>query len=211
MAKVLYITANPKSVEHSYCLSVGQAFLETYQQENPTDEIITLNLFEEEFPKLDHDVFSAWGKLQQGVDFSELTDEETRKVGRLNEIVDQFISMDKYVFVTPLWNLSFPSVVKDYIDAICVAGKTFKYTDQGSVGLLTGKKAIHIQARGGIYVEPPMSELEMGDRFIRSILTFLGVPSIESVIVEGMAQLPDQAEEIKAKAIDEAKKAAIKF
>ena len=47
--------------------------------------------------------------------------------------------------------------------------------------------------------------------YIRAVLTFLGVPSVESVIAEGMAQTPDKAEDIKAKAIDRAKQVARSF
>ncbi|MFP3821738.1 NAD(P)H-dependent oxidoreductase, partial [Bacillus sp. SIMBA_008] len=91
--------------------------------------------------------------------FDTLSAEEQAKVARLNELSDQFVSADKYVFVSPLWNFSFPPVLKAYIDSVAVAGKTFKYTEQGPVGLLTDKKALHIQARGGYYSEGPAAEL----------------------------------------------------
>ena len=124
---------------------------------------------------------------------------------------DQFVAADKYVFVTPMWNLSIPPKMKAYIDTVCIVRKTFKYTEAGPVGLLTDKKAVHIQARGGVYSEGPAQGLEFGDKYIRAILTFLGVPSIESVIAEGMNQTPDKAEEIKAKALDQAKQMARNF
>ncbi|PNB70901.1 FMN-dependent NADH-azoreductase, partial [Pseudomonas sp. FW305-BF6] len=81
-------------------------------------------------------------------------------------IVTQFVEADKYVFVTPMWNFSFPPVMKSYIDAVCVAGKTFKYTENGPQGLLGGKKALHIQASGGVYSEGPAAGMEMGHRYI---------------------------------------------
>lgn len=69
-----------------------------------------------------------------------LTDDEQMKVSRLSDILEEFLSADKYVLVTPMWNLSFPPVVKAYIDAISIAGKTFKYSAEGPQGLLTDKK-----------------------------------------------------------------------
>lgn len=69
-----------------------------------------------------------------------LTDDELMKVSRMSDILEEFLSADKYVFVTPMWNLSFPPVVKAYIDAISIAGKTFKYSAEGPQGLLTDKK-----------------------------------------------------------------------
>ncbi len=211
MAKVLYITANPKPVQDSFCLSVGQTFLDAYRQVNPNDEIIPLDLYKINIPFIDIDVFSGWGKLQQGMAFDQLTPEEKNIVGQINQLSDQFAAADKYVLVTPMWNLSIPPKMKAYIDTICIVEKTFKYTEAGPVGLLTDKKAVHIQARGGVYSEGPAQGFEFGHSYIRAVLTFLGVPSVESVIAEGMAQTPDKAEDIKAKAIDRAKQVARSF
>jgi FMN-dependent NADH-azoreductase len=211
VSKVLYITANPKSEEQSFGLSVGRAFLDAYKSENPKDEVIHLDLYNTHTPYIDTDVFSGWGKLQQGTAFDQLSDDEKAKVNAINQLTDQFISADKYVFVTPLWNFGVPPKMKAYIDTISIAGKTFKYTEQGPVGLLTDKKAVHIQARGGVYSEGPAKDMEFGDRYLRTVLTFLGVPSIESIIAEGMAQMPDQADEIKRKAIQQAQNVAKDF
>ncbi|GAE27399.1 FMN-dependent NADH-azoreductase [Halalkalibacter wakoensis JCM 9140] len=205
MAKVLYITAHPHNDTQSYSMAVGKAFIDSYTEVNPSDEIIPIDLYNEEIPYIDADVFSGWGKLRSGQDFSELYAEEKVKVGRLNELCEQFISADKYVFVTPLWNFSFPPILKAYIDAVAVAGKTFKYTEQGPVGLLTDKKALHIQARGGIYSEGPAAQLEMGHRYLHVIMQFFGVPSFEGLFVEGHNAMPDKANEIKENAIARAK------
>ncbi len=211
MAKLLYITAHPHDDRQSYSMAAGKAFIETYKEVNPDDEVIHLDLYKEHIPHIDTDVFSGWGKLQSGKGFEELSDEEKTKVGRLNELSDQFISADKYVFVTPLWNLSFPPVMKAYIDSIAVAGKTFKYTEQGSVGLLTDKKVLHIQARGGIYSEGPAAVLEMGHRYLQVIMSFFGVPSVEGLFIEGHAAMQDKAEEIKQNGIARAKDLAHTF
>ncbi|MGA9226445.1 MAG: NAD(P)H-dependent oxidoreductase, partial [Mesobacillus sp.] len=136
---------------------------------------------------------------------------EKQKVSSINQLTDQFVAADKYVFVTPMWNLSFPPKLKSYIDNIAIAGKTFKYTAEGPVGLLTDKKAVHIQARGGVYSEGPAKALEFGDSYLRAILGFMGVPEIETIAVEGMAATPDQAADIKQKAIDRAKEFAKQF
>lgn len=211
MAKLLYITANPKREEESYSLSVGRAFLNAYKQQNPQDEIIELDLYRTDIPYIDADVLNGWGKLQQGQSFDQLSAEEKQKISRINELTDQFISADKYVFVTPMWNFSFPPKMKAYIDTICIAGKTFRYTENGSVGLLTGRKAVHIQARGGIYSEGPTKEVEFGDRYLRAVLGFIGITDVQSVIVEGMAQFPNEAESIKENAIKRAEQVAKNF
>ncbi|WP_409288483.1 FMN-dependent NADH-azoreductase [Peribacillus sp. SCS-37] len=211
MATVLYISAHPHDETQSYSMAAGKAFIDAYRNSHPEDEVVIMDLYKEHIPQLDTDVFSGWGKLRSGSSYEQLTDEEKSKVGRLSELVDQFVAADKYVFVTPLWNFSFPPVMKAYIDSICVAGKTFKYTEQGPVGLLTDKKALHIQARGGVYSEGPAASSEMGHRYLALIMEFFGVPSFDGVFIEGHNQYPDRAAEIKEKGIEEAKEKAASF
>ncbi|NHM32765.1 FMN-dependent NADH-azoreductase [Neobacillus terrae] len=211
MAKVLYITANPNDETQSFSMAAGKAFIETYKEVNSNDEIIHLDLFKEDIPQIDADVFSGWGKLRSGSAFEELSDFEKAKVGRLAEISEQFVGADKFVFVTPFWNFSFPPVMKAYMDSVAVAGKTFKYTEQGPVGLLTDKKALHIQARGGIYSEGPAAEMEMGHRYLSIMMQFFGVPSFEGLFIEGQAAMPEKAQEIKENGIARAKDLAQTF
>lgn len=211
MARVLYITANPKTEDQSFSLSVGREFVNAYRQGHPDDEITELDLYKIEIPYIDADVFSGWGKLQQGSAFEHLSADEKAKVGRISELTDQFIAADKFIFATPLWNFSFPPRLKAYLDTIVIAGKTFKYTEAGAVGLLANKRAIHIQARGGVYSEGPAKDLEFGDRHLRALLTFLGVSTVESVIIEGVAQTPNEAETIKSRAIERAREASKSF
>ncbi|MDM5337153.1 FMN-dependent NADH-azoreductase [Fictibacillus enclensis] len=211
MTTILYITAHPHDDTQSFSMAVGKAFIESYKQANPSDQVVHLDLYKENIPHIDVDVFSGWGKLRTGSTFDQLSQDEKTKVQRLSELTDQFVAADKYIFVTPLWNFSFPPVMKAYIDSICTAGKTFRYTEQGPVGLLTDKKALHIQARGGVYSEGPAAGLEMGHRYIGVIMNFFGIPSFEGLFVEGHNQFPERAEEIKQQAITKAKEMAQTF
>lgn len=211
MTKLLYITANPKTKESSFSLSVGSEFLETYKKSNPGDEITTLDLYKTDVPLIDEVVFSAWGKFATGATFDQLNSEEQNKVDTMNNLLEQFLAADKYVFVTPLWNFTIPPMMKAYLDNICIVNKTFKYTEKGPVGLLPDKKAIHIQARGGVYSSGPAADFESGDRYLNTILSFIGISDKQSLFVEGMNATPDKADEIKAIAISKAKEVAKNF
>ncbi|WP_219836800.1 FMN-dependent NADH-azoreductase [Paenibacillus sp. R14(2021)] len=211
MATVLFITAHPHDHQASYSMAVGKEFIDAYREANPTDEVVNVDLYKENIPTIDADVFAGWGKLQSGTAFDQLSDEEKAKIARLGQIVDQFVAADKYVFVSPMWNFSFPPVLKAYIDAICVAGKTFKYTSEGPIGLLTDKKGLHIQASGGVYSEGPAAGMESGFSYLKKIAGFTGIPSFEPLFVEGVAMNPAEAPAIKEKAIAKAKELAKTF
>ena len=189
--KVLYITANPKAREDSHSLSVGHSFIKEYQKINKDDEVISLDLFNTDVPEIDADVMNAWGKLQSGVEFSDLSAEEANKVNSMNNNLEQFMEADKYVFVTPLWNFGVPPVLKAYIDNLAINGKTFKYTENGPEGLLEGKKALVIQASGGIYSSPAMKEFEHGSNYMGVVLNFLGIKDRAELLVEGVNMAND--------------------
>jgi FMN-dependent NADH-azoreductase len=207
MAAVLYVTANPKPEHESVSLQVGRAFLNAYELTNPLDEIIELNLYRESIPFLDYDVFNGWNKMVEHVP---LTMEERKKLNRINEVVEQFVSADKYVFVTPMWNFGLPPMFKAYIDLVCMAGKTFRYTSRGPVGLLINKKAIHIQARGGIFSQGQGQAMEFADSYVKMILGFMGITDVKSIIAEGTSN-EEQYDQILQQAIHLAKRTAVEF
>jgi FMN-dependent NADH-azoreductase len=200
MTTVLYITAHPLDPQSSNSLTVGKEFIEAYREANPGDEVVHLDLYKENIPQFDADVLKGWEKLRSGSSFDQLTDAEKSKVARLEAIVDQFVAADKYVYVSPMWNFSIPPV------------NTFKYTENGHEGLLTGKKALHIQASGSVYSEGPLAPLEMGYSYLNKVLQFYGIQSIEAIFVEGTAlKSQEQAPTIKEKAIAHAKEVAKSF
>jgi FMN-dependent NADH-azoreductase len=211
MATVLYITAHPLDPEESFSLAVGKEFIEEYREANPTDEVVRLDLYKENIPQIDADVLRGWGKLRSGSSFDQLSDAEKSKVARLEAIVDQFVAADKYVYVSPMWNFTIPPVLKAYTDATSIPGKTFKTTTNGYVGLLHGKKALHIQASGSVYSEGPLAPIEMGYSYLNKIVQFYGIPTLEAIFVEGTAVRPEQAPAIKEKAIAHAKEVAKRF
>lgn len=205
MEKVLYITANPKEESKSFGLQVGREFINEYKISNKNIQVTEIDLYSDYIPLIDKDILNAWDKLGSGVEFNKLTETEKSKVARFNELTDQFVEADKYVFVTPMWNLAMPAMVKAYLDTATVAGKTFKYTENGPVGLLNGKKAMHIYATGGVYSEGPAKGFDFGNSYLKAILGFIGITDVETIFVEGTAADPANAENIKNEAIRKAK------
>ncbi|MTH53479.1 FMN-dependent NADH-azoreductase [Bacillus mangrovi] len=208
MGTVLYVKANPKGDEMSFSARVANTFMDTYQSEHPEDQVEMLDLYNTNLPLIDSEVLGGWGKLASG---NELTESEQAKITRLSQLVDQFLKADKVVFSAPMWNFGFPPLMKAYIDAIAVAGKTFKYTENGPVGLAGDKKVVLIEARGGIYSEGPAASMEHTESYFRAVMGFMGIEDVEVVLAEGMAADPAAADQIFGKSVENAKEAALSF
>ncbi|MFA9559539.1 FMN-dependent NADH-azoreductase [Evansella sp. AB-rgal1] len=201
MTRVLFIKANSRPIEQAVSVKLYHTFLDAYKATHPEDEVTELDLFEENLPYYGLDSINGMYKLANGF---ELTPSETQATNLVNKYLDQFLAADKVVFAFPLWNFTVPAVLHTYLDYLAQAGKTFRYTPEGPVGLLTDKKAVLLNARGGVYSEGPAQASEMAVNYVSTMLNFWGVKDITSVIIEGHNQFPDQAEEIIQKGLDEA-------
>jgi len=208
VSTVLFVKANNRPVEQAVSVKLYYAFLESYRKSHPDDTIIELDLYKEDLPYLNADMINGNFKAARGM---ELTPAEQAAVAVSGKYLDQFLAADKVVFAFPLWNFTVPAVLHTYIDYLCQAGKTFKYTEQGPVGLVSDKKVALLVARGGIYSEGPAASAEMAFNYMRNILAFFGVTDTTNVIVEGHNQLADRAEAIIAQGVAEAQKAAAEF
>jgi FMN-dependent NADH-azoreductase len=107
---------------------------------------------------------------------------------------------DLIVIGAPMYNFGMPSTLKAWFDHVLRARVTFRYTDNGPEGLLTGKRAVVIETRAGIYSEGPASGLDSQEPHIRTLLGFMGITDVRFVRVEGLAY----GEEAATKALDAA-------
>jgi FMN-dependent NADH-azoreductase len=206
MKQVLFIKGHPATVTTSVSLQLAEHFIKAYKAQNPDDVVTTIDLYHENIPMIDADVLSAWEKSRTGRK-SETTLGEASKTHRLNELSDQFLAADKYIFAAPMWNLSYPPMVKAYVDgAVVVQGKTFTYSPKGPVGLLQGKhkKAIILEASGGQYTGTPMESRTDASNYLRDMLNFIGIDDVEIITAEGMTQFPDKRESLINAANDKA-------
>jgi FMN-dependent NADH-azoreductase len=120
-------------------------------------------------------------------------------------ILDQFLAADTIVIGAPMYNFSLPSQLKAWIDRVAVAGKTFRYSENGPEGLAKGKKVIVASTRGGHYSAGPAAVLDHQESYLSAVLGFLGITDIEFVRAEGL----NLGAESKQSAISEAEKAIV--
>ena len=120
-------------------------------------------------------------------------------------LISEVREADVIVLGLPMYNFGVPSQLKAYFDHIARAGVTFKYTEKGPVGLLTGKKVYVFAARGGLYAGTP---LDTQTAYVRDFLRFLGLSDVEFVYAEGLAMGPQTKETNLAKAVAEIERLA---
>lgn len=208
MANVLFIKANSRPIEQAVSVKLYYSFLESYQKANPDDVITELDLFEENLPYYGTDMINGMFKLSKEM---ELTPEEEQAATLVSKYLNQFLEADKVVFAFPLWNFAVPAVLHTYLDYLAQAGKTFRYTAEGPVGLLSDKKVALLNARGGVYSEGPAQASEMSLNYVKTMLGFWGVEDLTTVIVEGHNQFPDKSEEIIAEGLKKTEQVAQEF
>lgn len=208
MSHVLFVKANNRPADQSVTVKLYESFLKTYKETHPEDLVTELNLFEADLPYYDNDMLNGLFKLGKGIP---VTPEEQKAADLANTYLDQFLGADKVVFAFPLWNFTIPAQLLTYLFYLNQAGKTFKYTPEGPVGLVGDKKVALLQARGGVYSEAPMSDVEMSLKYVATSLAFWGINNPEIVVVEGHNQFPDRAEEIIQDGVKRAADLAAKF
>lgn len=103
-------------------------------------------------------------------------------------LMEQFLAADVIVIGAPMYNFGIPSTLKAWIDRIAVAGKTFRYTENGPEGLAGGKKVIVASGRGGLHTGAPS---DFQEPYLTFLLGFLGITDLEFVRAEGVAYSPE--------------------
>ena len=139
--------------------------------------------------------------FRMGVNAEGLTEVQRRENEVSERLVSQFLAADVIVVGAPLYNFSIPTQLKAWIDRVAQAGRTFKYTEKGPVGLAGGKTVIVASSRGGMYHgNPVMESLEHQESYLKTVFGFFGVTDVRFVRAEGVAM----GEEAKARALEAA-------
>lgn len=157
---------------------LANQFVASWRNSNPNGTVSLRDLGEEPVPHLTAERFGALiakpeernAQQQAVVDFSDA-------------LVDELKRADVIVIGLPMYNFGVPSTLKAYFDHIARAGITFRYTDKGPVGLVTGKKVYVFAARGGQYLGTP---LDTQTSYVKDFLRFIGIEDVEFVYAEGL-------------------------
>jgi FMN-dependent NADH-azoreductase len=175
---------------------LADLFVTAYRESHPGTKVVKRDVAAKEpVPHLNAERFAALiakpherDAAQHGV------------VAYSDSLINELQQADVIVLGLPMYNFGVPSQLKAYFDHIARAGVTFKYTDKGPVGQLTGKKAYVFAARGGLYAGTP---LDTQTGYVRDFLRFIGIADVEFVYAEGLNVSPEHKEAGLAKAVAE--------
>lgn len=209
LTNVLVVKANNRPSTEGVSSKMYEVFMESVKGLDNVN-VTTYDVYEEDTPYFGQDVFNAYGKLAQG---EELNEVEAAVMAAQTKAREAVTNADVVVFAFPLWNLTIPAKLQTFIDYVYAAGFSFKYDENGNlVSLLTDKKAIILNARGGIYSTPETAGMEMAVNYIKAVVGgVFGMEIIDEVIIEGHNAMPAKAEEIKAAGFEAVKAAAQKL
>ena len=154
------------------------AYAAEFRRQQPGARVVARDLAAAPPPHLTAERFAAFAAPAASRDAGQhaVVDYSDALIGELREA-------DVIAFGVPMYNFSVPSTLRAYFDHVGRAGVTFRYSDSGPEGLLTGKRAVAFMTRGGHYE----GELDTQAPYLRQFLGFIGITDLELVIADRLA------------------------
>lgn len=181
MTKVLKINSSLYG-EAGQSSQLATQYVDALREREPALRLVERDLVREPIPHLDAARFQAF------LTKPEERTEEQRAVAEFSDaLIAELRDADVVVLGVPMYNYGIPTQLKAWFDHIARAGVTFKYTENGPVGQLTGKKVYVFTTRGGAHAGTPRDSLSA---HVREFLGLLGMTQVEFVYAESLAMGP---------------------
>ncbi len=193
MSQILLITSSPRVESHS--TRVGRQLAQKLASQ-PGAHLTVRDLARHPLPHID-DSFAVARNTPADL----LTSAQQSALSLSDKLVAELFAADSVIIAAAMINFGIPSSLKAYIDYIVRPGVTFRYGSSGPEGLVRGKKAYLVVARGGNYSQHPMQGLNFQDTYLKAALGFIGITDIEVIAVEGIAFGPEVAEKAVSSAL----------
>jgi len=181
MSKILNIISSPRG-EASNSIKLANAIIDRLREKDPGAAVTIKDLTSKPFPHLEVSHLNAFFTPPE-----KHTDADKAAIIHSNEAIKEILEADVIVIGAPMYNFGISSTLKSWIDHITRAGITFKYTDNGPVGLVTGKKVYLAVATGGIYSEGPYAPFDFLVPYLKFALGFIGMTDVVVTRAEGFA------------------------
>ncbi|MBB5366590.1 MULTISPECIES: FMN-dependent NADH-azoreductase [unclassified Janthinobacterium] len=195
---ILQINSSARSTG-SASTRLADAIVARVRNSKPETTLVRRDLAAEPHPVLDEATLQA---LFTPAD--KRTAEQAARIAQDDALIAQVQAADVIVIGAPMYNFGITVQLKSWFDAIARANVTFKYTENGPVGLLTGKKVYVGLSRGGLHRD---GVTDSQVPFLNTMFRFLGMTDVQYVYSEGMGMGADAV--AKAQALADAEINAI--
>ena len=187
MKKLLYISVNSKPEHLSASKTVARKFINKFLEKNKDFIVEEVDLYKEHIPRLEYQYFEKRNALIKEEDAKQLDDKERKEIDKIRKLCDQFVDANVYVISAPMWSLSFPSPLKEYIDCIVQDGKTIKFVENKPQGMLNDidRSMVYIQSSGGHIPWMLKPIMNKGLNYVESIMKFIGIKKFDELLVDG--------------------------
>ncbi len=194
MKKLLYIIANSKSEEQSSSRTVSRRLVNAIMEKVNDVELEELNLYENHIPQLKGCYYESRSAIIKAEARNLLSAEERKEVAVIEQLCDQFKMADIYVLAAPMWSLSFPAPVKEYLDCIIQTGKTISFENNKPYGLLDDKPRtfIYVQSSGANIPWILKPALSKGLNYVHDIMRFVGINTFDELLVDGTGETEEE-------------------
>ena len=194
MKKLLYIIANSKAEDLSSSRTVSRKLVNSIIEKKSDVELKELNLYEEHIPQLKGCYFEGRSAIVSSQARSKLTEEEQKEIAIIEGLCDQFTAADIYILAAPMWSLSFPAPVKEYLDCIIQAEKTISFKNNKPQGLMNDKKRvfIYVQSSGANIPWILKPALSKGLNYVHDIMKFIGITNFDELLVDGTGETEEE-------------------
>jgi len=108
-----------------------------------------------------------------------------------DRLIAELRAADTIVIGAPMYNFSIPTTLRSWFDHVLRAGETFRYSEAGPEGLLTGKRVIVVESRGGLYSEGPDQAIDFQEPYLRQLLGFVGLTDVTFIRAEKIGYGPE--------------------
>ena len=197
MAKVLVIKSSILGSYSSSGLLIDELLAASAKQD-PSQIVVVRDLGAQPLPQLDGEILGGFGGA------AEQTERQQAALALSNELIAEIQSADRIVVGVPMYNFGIPTQLKSWLDYICRAGVTFRYTEQGPEGMLANKPVLLVTTTGGMHRN---TATDLALAHVQTVLGFIGLADQHVAYAQGLGM----GDEARQKGLDSARDEARAF